>query len=824
MPTTSSTETGSRMDLAARAIDLTNTLLRASRESNPNNLLLEVVYWLGREKVNADQLQDFMGKASGLTFPNRTGQMYLDEVGKRGEAKLTAHLSLRQSGSLGRLLVADPRLCWVPSTVACLYQCHSDVEFVAEAICECILQDSNTHKTVVANSFRPNYLERLQLKTVVEKIVSSVWFCVVNSGHQLPPLPSELTSICPSGHFLDKQQFGKILRALQSDYPKFIVRSRFLFLNLVIWLHYHFNGVLQVTVSSKIVYKKTLGDSRQEIDLNVQEFCSQPCSLLSTASTYELLTEVAGDYTCLLHQKTDYPNTRDAFPVSGARQPLYQIQSSLHINPNFNVRTKSFQIVIRTVAQDMMQWLLNISLVEKLDKVRSLSEVGFWAKFDPVDAGQRSYKVADILKCHPTMFNMPWGERRPNPTVFSRNTGEQYGEETRLFDIDAYFGSKALPQESKTLGIEDVIRYFPILQDMLDKDISPNCKCFACSQTHKGPTGFKKGCLCTMAVIEVLILVGHGIADAFGCPDQSGTTDNELLVDLMKKLLVELCRDEMVCWNTWFSVAARVYLGFPTIPKRDPNDGGTIGAIQHGNIVAIASWIDLDVDVNVRGCFGMICGNGRLAVRTATDDPQAFAKSVQDEYAVIYIGGTEQTTSYNERFPKASIPPGASVDLVMDQTDVSTSMVLVPIRDQEFSLMLIISTSEHRRIVDYSKAVEARRWLSVPACDHGSDQTGSLTFDIPSQMMDFNDIVGRWNADARIPEVKSTILHCSDALDSPLKRNIALALSPHGRCVVKDCSICLSTQVQKLSSKRTSKVGLYVIRCSLNERALVRRS
>jgi hypothetical protein len=163
----------------------------------------------------------------------------------------------------------------------------------------------------------------------------------------------------------------------------------------------------------------------------------------------------------------------------------------------------------------------HITLVEKPDKVRNLSEVGFWAKFEPVEDGQRSYKVADILKCNPTMLNMPWGERPRHPVIFSRDMGNQYGVESSPFDLGVYFGSKAVIQESNSLGIEDVIRYFPILQDMLEKDVSPNCKCVGCSESHKGPTRFKRGCLCTMAVIEVLVLLGHGIADSFGCLDQS---------------------------------------------------------------------------------------------------------------------------------------------------------------------------------------------------------------------------------------------------------------------------------------------------------------
>lgn len=823
MPSTSTSDAGSRLDLATRSIDLVSTIIKATQGSNSDNVLLEIVHWLGREKLGRDQLENFMAKALGLTSPNKAGYKYLDQVRRHGEAKLTAHLSLRQSGSLGRLLVADPRLCWVPSTIACLYQCHSDKEFVADAVCECILQDLNTHEVIVASSFRSNYLERLQLKAVVDRVVSSVWLCVVNSGDQLEPLPSELRSVCSSGHYLDSQQFGKIVRALQSDYPKFIVRSRFLFLNLVVWLQYHFHGILQVTVSSRIVYTKALGNHSQEIELRVEEFCTESCSIYSSSSTYELLTEIAGDIKCLLRQKTEYPGTRDAIPTSGARQPLYHVQSqnSKETYPYNNMRTKGFEIITRTTAQEIMKWLLNITLVERPDEVRGLSEFGFWAKIEPVADGQRSYKVSDILKSTPTMLNMPWGERPPYPMIFSRNMDDRFGPEPSQIDLDAYFGSAAT-QKSNSLGIEDVIRYFPILQDMLEQRISPSCKCTECSEFGKVPTSFKNGCLCTMAVTEILVLLGHGIADSFGCPDQSGTCDNELLIELMKQLLVELCRDEMILWNTWFSVAAKVFLGFPSILARDVEAGRTIGVFQYGNIAAIAAWIDFDMDARVRGCFGMMCKNGRLTVRTT---PEAYPRSVHDEYAVIYLGGTEHTTSYNKRFPKASVPAGVSQDLVVDQTDITTSMVLVPIRDQVFSLMLIICTSEHRRIIDMSKAVEARRWQSVPACNHGPHQTSHLAFKIPSKMMDLNEIIGRWNGDAKRPEAEPTVLYCSDLLDSALKQNIALALSPslyHShRRLVKDCTTCLLANAQELSSKPTSG-DLYIIRSSINERELTR--
>ena len=464
----SNTDVASRFDLIARTIDLTNVLLKATKGPGSSALLLEIVHWLGRERLSSERLAGFIIKASTLVYPNEAGQMLLDNMRRGGEERLTAHLSLRQSGSLGRLLVADPSMCWVPSTVACLYQCHSDDEFVADAICECILQDGNAFKNVVDRRFHANYLERLQLKAVVEKVVSSVWFNVVNSGQQLHSLPCELIDICPSGHYMDSQQLGKVIRSLQYDHPKIIVNSKYLFRNIAVWLHYHFAGLLRVMVSSKIIYSKQLGHSPQEIELRVEAFCSESCVQSSTSSsTYEILAEIDGGIRRVLEQKTDYPGTWDAMPTSRARQPLYYIQENTPME--VSDRTKGLEIIIKTTARKMMEWLLNISLVERIDGVRGLAELGFWAKLEPI-SDEFSYTIASILKATPKMSNLPWGQPSRHPVIYSAPTDDRYGTEPGPIDISAYYSRSPETQE---LTLEDVLRYFPILQDMLKQDVAP---------------------------------------------------------------------------------------------------------------------------------------------------------------------------------------------------------------------------------------------------------------------------------------------------------------------------------------------------------------
>ena len=92
---------------------------------------------------------------------------------------------------------------------------------------------------------------RVHLGRVVDKIVSSIWFNVVNAGRMTIQLPEKLTSICGNGHHLESPAFATVVEALRSGKPRLMVRSQHLLYNIVLWVLYHFDGFLQVVVVAR---------------------------------------------------------------------------------------------------------------------------------------------------------------------------------------------------------------------------------------------------------------------------------------------------------------------------------------------------------------------------------------------------------------------------------------------------------------------------------------------------------------------------------------------------------------------------------------------
>jgi hypothetical protein len=204
------------LDVVARGIDLTTALIEAS--SSPNkiiNLAIELGHWLGRERLNRYQLEDFMQKSRGLVQSNDQAERFYEEVLEGEKAHPIGNLSLKQSGSLGRLMVRDPWLSWIVSTTACLFECHRE-DYVSETLCMILLQGSMPPGTALTRRELQRHPSRIQLKSVADKLVLSVWFNVVNSGSYSIPLPDELMKICPRGHNCESEDLATIINALRT--------------------------------------------------------------------------------------------------------------------------------------------------------------------------------------------------------------------------------------------------------------------------------------------------------------------------------------------------------------------------------------------------------------------------------------------------------------------------------------------------------------------------------------------------------------------------------------------------------------------------------
>lgn len=202
-------------------------------------------------------------------------------------------------------MAKDPYLCWMTSTIACLFEFHGE-DFISDVLCSFIMQAHMSKDGKALREFRLAWHPlRLQLKLVLDRIVSSIWYNVVNSGVVTTgeqgsstslPLPPEIKAICPRGHNLESYKLGVILSQLQTIQQEAIIESQNVISNLTLWLVYHFKGRLRVVVSGKIVYDQVLGPAEKTIEDRTQKFCSNsgPCDSDNAELKVRVYSVIAG--------------------------------------------------------------------------------------------------------------------------------------------------------------------------------------------------------------------------------------------------------------------------------------------------------------------------------------------------------------------------------------------------------------------------------------------------------------------------------------------------------------------------------------------------
>jgi hypothetical protein len=768
-----------RLDLATRSIDLTKALLEAITSSG--SLLKgawEIGQWLGRERLNQYELLDCMKKSKGLAFANKKGQQFFDQIIHGLDAVPVGPLFLQQSGSLGRLMAGDPNLSWIVSTVACLFQHHRDDRVVTETLTAFIMESHRSrgqeqdYSALDAFTYSP---DQTRLRAVVRKIVSSVWYNVVNVGCDTIPLPQELLSVCPKGHYLEPGDFGIVINKIHAHCPsKAILRTSHLLRDILLWLLLHYNGTLVVNVGGQIIYRADLGNPYRELEVHVASACSESSDCGATGKeSYEILRHISGKFEEFLSGYS-FSGFTDLPPRPGIRQKLYDVPRTY---PSESAMwNKGLQILVKCSAQSIMEWLLGVPLSAQT----GFSSPGFSAK-PGQQAAADQMTISLALKRVPAMINLQWGSSPASQVIF--------------IDQPQHIDDDILPHDIRDKTehrLLILLRYFPVLADLITK-VSADCLCLGCSKSYSldsSPARIRVGCLKRTAIEESFLLLAHGLADGFGVSDASSVSDVSSIIDGILTLLLELVKEQKVCWDTWFAVASCIYLGCPfekPVSDEHPAFGGTaFAAIQYGNLATQAPWLDLTREHTVQGCFGLIGSRGRLGVVTRSDDQHAQFRSVEENFAIIETESTEYTTSFCLRYNKVASPTDHRLRIDEDESSVESDVILCQMDDKFYRILLRIKTNTHWRVVDPSDALSAIiRMLPSTTCEH-KDQPPELS-PVTAKIYTIDEVLGRWpdvvhshvsttKASGDTAQSSPTFL-LTQVLDTHLKKNIALALS-----------------------------------------------
>ena len=454
-----STAAGS-LDVIARSLDLCRSLVDITNSSGPvMNVVLEVGQWLGRKKLNKTELQDCLQRARVIASPNCTAQTLFDDIRSGIDLSETASFLPRSSGLLANLMVDDPNLCWMVSTVACLFQFH-DIYDVTECVNNFILaaqppDDRIWDEVHECSLYNPR---TVHLRRIVGKLMASIWFNIVNSKCITIELPEQLKAVCHEGHNLKGSKFARLLNSLRGDRQKIMITSDHLLRNITLWILLHFDGRLVVVMGGNITYYRNLGNSHREIELRVRIHCSDPTACREESMQYELFEDIAGDMESFLTgsytSHSDYPER----PM--VRRKLYEI-------PDFALsgdrdERHSLQTNIKCTCQSMMPWLLAL----RIEAPYEFTNLGFAAVLaSEVNQDGSRLSMKDTVAQSPNILNFRWGGQDAPRLVYaepSHDQGIERSDGGSECDVQN-------PVYAPDRSYEEILAYFPILQDLVEE-------------------------------------------------------------------------------------------------------------------------------------------------------------------------------------------------------------------------------------------------------------------------------------------------------------------------------------------------------------------
>ncbi|OAP53697.1 hypothetical protein AYL99_12137 [Fonsecaea erecta] len=638
------------LDISARSIDLLTTLVKpTTKEQSALNLAIEIGRWLGREKLSENRLQNCLEKARGLVQANQQGHKFYEAVisGMHTPKRAAGYLFTQSSGSLGRLMAQDPYLRWMTSTITCLFEFH-DENFISDVLCAFIMQSHLGKRIITVHEYKWDALY-LQLKPVLDKIVSSIWFNIVNSG------------------------------VIQPDCAGLaIIESKHLICNLIVWLIFHFKGHLRIVVSGKIIYDQVLGAEDSEIEHRVEIFCPNIGTCESpdkmTFSNVNIFMAKASGLESLYEGRYDTPWTFKQAPR--VRQRLYQPAKY----PPGTAGRESIRVNVHNAAFQIVNWLLGLRVIRQ----SSGSTLLFRVVLDQEPAVEK-LEIRDLLGRVPSILNMGWRHNKAATVVFTTSfpAGEDEMQHNMASDEEMYLDEDEYSNSQDSQGF--YFGSFPVLRDLLES-VKKSCRCGACQRSSPSVpkvAALKSGCLRHTAFMETMAYITHSIADAFGADDCSSWT---VLGDFgVTRILRDISMGFME-WGAWFDTASRVVLGCPAanvlafIDKgyaqktgreseaiHQAAIGRTAIAIQHGSLAVVAPWIDINQPLSVRKCFSFKIVEGRLGV-PSTDGSQF--QGLQGDSAIIMTRYTDDVSRFSDIFPMTPLAPGAEIGLEADKSDV----------------------------------------------------------------------------------------------------------------------------------------------------------
>lgn len=753
-----------KLQLAANSFNLTGALLNII---NPASAVMdysrELLKWLSRQGLDENVFEETMTLARGLAYPNANGCQIRESIEKANNRLRTIKacpLPLVFSGSLGRLMVQEPEFCYMVSTVASLITYH-DLEFAKTALPLMIL-DQGGHEKMIKTKHR---VQRAPVGAVISKLVDSIYLNVINTGHSVGSLPTELRHL--HVHLLDEAAFAATAMEIQRASGDLILMIDWFLADIIMWILNHFEGLLEISVNRQILLSQKLGSMAQNLSILIKNTCVEGQDECRKLDSDIFLAEVIGDSTRTLLRDDRGQKFQ---PRSFARQTLYSTESPMSTTAVSYTSHKSSlnrneRNCVVDAAREISNWLLHVPLESKG------VTVGFNLMVNPMEESKSDQAgkllIADLFASYPTLCH---------PKNSGRKTGNSFVSDPMSQSVES--SSKHSPPEWRFDESEgptgrykpyEVIRHFPIVQSLLD-EVQSRCPCPNCIPS--GPLrSSKRGCLRFSAITELFLLLAHVISDGFGAKDVSGMSDPTSIVDMTAMLFGRLIGMGTIEWRYWFNLVTCVVTGCSA-------DASSLfpGAMQYGNLVIVAPWLDLNRPCEIRGSFGLQFLEGSIK---GIPDDLAFIDIEWDDFIPPSLPDLSETLAQD---PKNA--------LEADSTKIESQVAIFPAGPNKFKLIIIVKTKSHIRMINPLDIIPSLINSTTLTCAHQPDQIGNFGETTkPIVIHDFDTIVGYWD---ELPKDYSHVI-VSQTLNQ-IQLNVALSLRSRGS-ILRGYNCCLACAV-----------------------------
>lgn len=822
--------------LASSSINLYKSMLDAAPTVKAfASLAKEIQNWVIREKISESNFTICRNLAAGLLYPNSNGMKLIERVKKADRAitqeQRKAPLRLVASGSLGRIIGNDLETSYIATTVACLTR-FGDTNHATEALCSMIL-DQGGHEENVTYRYD---VQRLPIKSVISKIVSSTWTNIVNAGHDLGDLPVELR--CLHQHMLHERPFAAVVMSIERSKRNIIIRSRYFLADLTYWLIHHFLGRMVVIVGSQVQYSQAHAtrDGAKPSERNLRYFVERDCtaspqSCQVGADLKVEVHEVFGDGSTKTCMKGD---AGDGLPRTIARIPLY------HIGTTFtpNDATVNTQLIGFTEADLSSARRSALSIMDYVSSLQVYPEIiadRFAMRIVNLEEEPESSKrgllkqtiEAEHLLHRQAGSSVKGRAKNMKSGRFGASNGDKIKAET---GTGAGSTSPVLDKMTQSCA------RFLDLQHSAELRLGCLCKRRAPRKGTHPQYLQPQNCRYCKWLQAVFLFLGHAICDAAGLDSISGQSQRSGQCFAVSTFVHEIFDQKCLRWDTWFEVVASFALGVDPekvnsyAKKSLTNDDAGIAcwaAVQHGALVVIAPWLDVCRQVSIAGSFAVRMLEGNI-------------DGVSDEFAVIHCENADTQTvpqsspnvrglpfSYVGDSERAgdgiqNVHSSLKASLIPQRSPIELVTTVFGIDENAYRLMTTVMVhNSFIRIVDPSKIVAGMAAAYLAAdCDHakGIDETSSspprqvqrplLPLDRDIYVYRFDQAVATWkmhNFKRDIPLVllnqedlsTKEHLYFAQVAESHLELNVLMSLACRSsmiRDVHRCCVACAAVQ------------------------------